>query len=74
MFPFKNKPKANPVAEFEAAIRRAISIAQLAGVGTSEMAAVMSDWIVSWNRQALAQRERRNYATTGLHKIANIEP
>jgi hypothetical protein len=72
MFPFKTKPKVNPVAEFEAAIRRAISIAQLAGVGTSEMSAVMSDWIVSWNRQALMARERRNYATDGLHKIGNL--
>jgi hypothetical protein len=72
MFPFRTKPKANPVADFEAAIRRAISIAKSGGVGTSEMSAVMSDWIVSWERQALMAREARHMRTDGLHKSGNL--
>jgi hypothetical protein len=73
MWGFKAKAKANPTRDFEAAIRRAISIAKLRGVGTSEMSAVMSDWIVSWNRQALMAREQRHMRTDGLHIVGNIE-
>jgi hypothetical protein len=73
MFGFGNKAKANPVAEFEAAIKRAISIAQLAGVPRTEMAAVLSSWCVSWNRQALHSREMRQNRTDGLHISGNIE-
>jgi hypothetical protein len=72
MFPFRTKPKANPVAEFEAAVRKAISIAKLSGVPTAEMSAILSSWCVSWERQALQRREARNYATSGLHRSGNL--
>ena len=65
------KKKANPTRDFEASIKRAVSIASLVGVTRSEMSAVMSDWIVSWERQALMARERRQYGPS-THKIANV--
>jgi hypothetical protein len=72
MFGF-SKPKANPTQDFEAAIKKAISIGELSGVAKGEMSAVMSDWIVSWNRQALMAREQRQNRTDGLHISANLE-
>jgi len=65
------KKKANPTRDFEASIKRAVSIASLVGVTRSEMSAVMSDWIVSWERQALMARERRQYGPS-THKIVNV--
>jgi hypothetical protein len=71
MFGFKNKAKASPAAEFEASIRRAISIAKLKGVPQGEMSAIMSEWCVSFERQALMAREARHMRTDGLHIVGN---
>jgi hypothetical protein len=73
MFGFKNKAKANPTRDFEASIKRVVSIAKIAGVPTGEMAAVLSSWCVSWERQALHAREMRQCRTDGLHLSGNIE-
>jgi hypothetical protein len=71
MFGF-GKARANPTKDFEAAIKKAISIAELSGVPRSEMSAAMSSWIVSWNRQSLHEREMRQNRTDGLHISGNI--
>jgi hypothetical protein len=69
---FRKKKPADPLHQFEAAIRKAISIAELSGVNHGEMGAVLSSWAVSWERQALAARELHHRRTDGLHKSGNL--
>jgi hypothetical protein len=66
------RKKANPTRDFEAAIKKAISIGELSGVAKGEMSAIMSSWCVSWERQALMARERRQFRTDGLHVSGNL--
>jgi hypothetical protein len=60
---FSRAKPADPRKEFADAIHKAIAIGKLQGVKQHEMSAVLSDYVIGWERHEFMQREMRNYGT-----------